>query len=357
MDIDLLSRMVKEAIIDRDRVALPGLGTFVAEMMPATFSDKGYTINPPYRRLYFRPRPDEDDSLVKIYSASNHISPDLAEKILADFLSELGQVLMEKKVVVFPGLGRLRATKENTFFFVPDEDLEIYSEGFGLEPVSLKSHNETREQLSAAVESLKSIIQPDETMTADSEAPQAEAPEQEEEESAAEATVPVEASGEAEQESEAPQAEAPKQEEAESVVEAAVPVEASGEAEQESEAPQAEAPEQEEAESVVEAAVLVETASDAEPEPEESQADEPEQKEPELATESTAPSEAGNVSNQEHGKKKISLGKPAIAAIIAISVVVVLFVVYIVLNLIFPGIFDHILYSKDQLQILEFFSE
>lgn len=322
MDIDLLSRMVKEAIIDRDRVALPGLGTFVAEMMPATFSDKGYTINPPYRRLYFRPRPDEDDSLVKIYSASNHISPDLAEKILADFLSELGQVLMEKKVVVFPGLGRLRATKENTFFFVPDEDLEIYSEGFGLEPVSLKSHNESREQLSAAVESLKSIIQPDETMTAESEAPQAEAPEQEEEESAAEAAA-LEASGEAEQESEAPQAEAPKQEEAESVVEAAV----------------------------------LEAASDAEPEPEESQSDEPEQKEPELATESTAPSEAGNVSNQEHGKKKISLGKPAIAAIIAISVVVVLFVVYIVLNLIFPGIFDHILYSKDQLQILEFFSE
>ena len=326
MDIDLLSRMVKEAIIDRDRVALPGLGTFVAEMMPATFSDKGYTINPPYRRLYFRPRPDEDDSLVKIYSDSNNISPDLAEKILADFLSELGQVLREKKVVVFPGLGRLRATKENTFFFVPDEDLEIYSEGFGLEPVSLKSHNETREQLSAAVESLKSIIQSDE-----SEVPQSEAPEQKEEKSAAEAAVPVEASGEAEPESDAPQSEAPEQKEAESAVEAAVPVEASGEAEPESDAPQSEAPEQKEAESAAEAAVPVEASGEAEPEAEES--------------------------NQEHGKKKISLGKPAIAAIIAISVVVVLFVVYIVLNLIFPGIFDHILYSKDQLQILEFFSE
>ena len=341
MDIDLLSRMVKEAIIDRDRVALPGLGTFVAEMMPATFSDKGYTINPPYRRLYFRPRPDEDDSLVKIYSDSNNISPDLAEKILADFLSELGQVLREKKVVVFPGLGRLRATKENTFFFVPDEDLEIYSEGFGLEPVSLKSHNETREQLSAAVESLKSIIQPDKTMTAESEAPQSEAPEQKEEESAAEAMVPVEASGEAEPESEESQSEAPEQKEAEP----------------ESEESQSEAPEQKEAESAAEATVPVEAASEAEPDSEESQSDEPEQKESELATESTAPSEAGNVSNQEHGKKKISLGKPAIAAIIAISVVVVLFVVYIVLNLIFPGIFDHILYSKDQLQILEFFSE
>lgn len=305
MDIDLLSRMVKEAIIDRDRVALPGLGTFVAEMMPATFSDKGYTINPPYRRLYFRPRPDEDDSLVKIYSASNNISPDLAEKILADFLSELGQVLREKKVVVFPGLGRLRATKENTFFFVPDEDLEIYSEGFGLEPVSLKSHNETREQLSAAVESLKSIIQSDES----------EAPERKE----------------AEPESEESQSEAPEQKEEESAAEAMVPVEASGEAEPESEALQTEAPEQKEEESAAEATVPMETSGEAEPESEES--------------------------DQEHGKKKISLGKPAIAAIIAISVIVVLFVVYIVLNLIFPGIFDHILYSKDQLQILEFFSE
>ena len=97
---------------------------------------------------------------------------------------------------------------------------------------------------------------------------------------------------------------------------------------------------------------------------EESQSDEPEQKEAESAAEAAVPVEAASEaepeaeeSNQEHGKKRISLGKPAIAAIIAISVVVVLFVVYIVLNLIFPGIFDHILYSKDQLQILEFFSE
>ena len=39
MDIDLLSKMVKEVILDRDKVVLPGLGTFVAEMVPATFSD------------------------------------------------------------------------------------------------------------------------------------------------------------------------------------------------------------------------------------------------------------------------------------------------------------------------------
>ena len=158
MDIDLLSRMVKELILDQDRVVLPGLGTFVAEMVPAAFSDRGYTVNPPYRKLYFRHRLDEDNSLARLYSISNNISLELAESILTDFLNELRQVLKEKKVVVFPGLGRLRATKENNFFFVPDEDLDIYPEGIGLEPVSMKTHQESGKELTEAVENLMSII-------------------------------------------------------------------------------------------------------------------------------------------------------------------------------------------------------
>lgn len=158
MDIDLLSKMVKELILDLDRVILPGLGSFVAEIVPSTFSDKGYTINPPYRRLYFRAKPDAGDDLVKLYSSSNNVKPEMAERIIVDFISELKSVLYEKKTVVFPGLGRLRATKENHLFFVADENLDIYPEGFGLEPISLKTHHETPEQVTAVVEDLKSFI-------------------------------------------------------------------------------------------------------------------------------------------------------------------------------------------------------
>ena len=158
MDIDLLSKMVKELILDQDRVVLPGLGSFVAEIVPATFSDKGYTINPPYRRLFFRAKPDEGDDLTSFYASFNKVAPELAERIIRDFLAELKAVLYEKKTVVFPGLGRLRATKENHLFFVADEDLDIYPEGFGLEPVSLKTHKETPEQVAAAVVGLKSML-------------------------------------------------------------------------------------------------------------------------------------------------------------------------------------------------------
>lgn len=164
MDIDLLSKMVKELILDTDKVTLPGLGSFVAEMVPATFSDKGYTINPPYRRLYFRAKPDEGSELVAFYASSNDVELELADRIIRDFLSELKTVLHGKKIVVFPGLGRLRATKENNLFFVADEDLDIYPAGFGLEPISLKTHQESREQVAAAVSGLKSIISPSENV-------------------------------------------------------------------------------------------------------------------------------------------------------------------------------------------------
>ena len=158
MDIDLLSKMVKELILDNDRVVLPGLGSFVAEIVPSTFSDKGYTINPPYRRLFFRSKPDEGEKLVKFYAESNNVELEIAERIIKDFVAELKSVLHTKKTVVFPGLGRLRATKENNIFFVADEDLDIYPAGFGLEPISLKTHVETPQEVAAVVEELKEII-------------------------------------------------------------------------------------------------------------------------------------------------------------------------------------------------------
>ena len=158
MDIDLLSKMVKELILDNDRVVLPGLGCFVAEIVPSTFSDKGYTINPPYRRLFFRAKPDQGDALTRFYAATNNVEMEIADKILIDFVSELKTILYSKKTVIFPGLGRLRATKENNVFFVADEDLDIYPAGFGLEPISLKTHQESAEEVTAAVQGLKQML-------------------------------------------------------------------------------------------------------------------------------------------------------------------------------------------------------
>ena len=158
MEIELLSKMVKEIILEADSVTLPGLGSFVAEVVPSSFSDRGYTINPPYRRLYFSPKEGSDTLLVDFYSRSNNIGRDDATRIVVSFLQQLKNELKESKAVVFPGLGRLRATRQNNFFFVSDEDLDIYPYGFGLSAVSLKTHKETDAEVSTAVADLAAII-------------------------------------------------------------------------------------------------------------------------------------------------------------------------------------------------------
>lgn len=140
MDIELLSKMIVELVRVHDTVTLPGLGSFVSSGMPASFSDKGFTINPPYRKLSFVPGESGDRYLAELYSGSNGIDIAAGESILKAFLLETKEALKQQKSIALPGLGRLRATRDNKFFFVEDADAKIGFEEFGLEPVSLKNH-------------------------------------------------------------------------------------------------------------------------------------------------------------------------------------------------------------------------
>ena len=158
MDIELLSKMIAELVPDHNEVGLPGLGTFVSEFVPASFTDRGYTITPPYKRVTFVPGAVTNNSLVELYARSNGLSEDQARAALKSFLEETKKVLLDRKTVVFPGLGRLRATRQNNIFFITDEALDIYPEGFGLEPVSLKNHEETPAEVHHVVESLAGIM-------------------------------------------------------------------------------------------------------------------------------------------------------------------------------------------------------
>ena len=53
MEIKLFSKCIKELIVENDRVDVPYLGIFTAEMVPASYSDRQTTIHPPYRKMAF----------------------------------------------------------------------------------------------------------------------------------------------------------------------------------------------------------------------------------------------------------------------------------------------------------------
>lgn len=143
MNISLFSRTIKELILENDRVGVPEVGHFVAEMMPASFSDRRTMINPPYRRMSFSKKDEvtaaeKDLFLNKMEELSGLPSAEVVEKYY-NFIKGFISNLESEKVIDMPSLGRMHATSRNEYFFVADEDLDIYPDGIGLTPVSVKA--------------------------------------------------------------------------------------------------------------------------------------------------------------------------------------------------------------------------
>ena len=338
MDIALLADMVKELILDNEEVALPGLGTFVTEVVPASFSDRGYTINPPYRRLSFRERQGSDDMLAQLYSKANGTDLETSRKIISGFAAGVKGDLTKKKAVVFPGLGRLRATKENAFFFIPDEDLEIFPYGFGLQPVSLKTHEETPEEVYDAVEKLSAIVDAPEPEVKVPEPVVKSVPEQEER--------PIELVSPA---SAAPEPPAPAAESMEKTEpEPPAPPE-----ETEKTAPAApETPASPEE---------TEKTASAAPEPPAPAADSTEKTEPEPPappeeTEKTASAAPATPATPEAQKVRKRDGRriTRIAAACVVGTALLLFVIFIILSRAAPSFTDSLLYTPEELEIINY---
>ena len=314
MDIELLSRMVGELIVKHDQVGLPGVGTFVAEMVPATFSDKGYTINPPYRRLSFYPGRLEDSLLIDLYAESNHIARDAAKAYITQYLAELKAILEERKTIALPGLGRLRATRENTFFFIADEGLDIFPAGVGLQPVSLKTHVLQEEPVVIDV--------PVPTITAEPEPVEIPEPISQEPEPAEEEPV-----------AEEPIAEEPETEPETETVEA--PEAAPAEPETEPEMETAEEPEPE-------------ATEDAEPA--EEQTEEPAE-EAEAKTDWQAADWTQEEQPEPEEKAPTHWG---VTLLVLLLVALLLFGAFILVSRLSPGSTDFLLYSPEELEILNY---
>lgn len=392
MDIDLLSKMVKELILDNDEVSLPGVGSFVAELVPSSFSDKGYTINPPYKRLSFRKKADVSDNvLIDFYAKSNNVDRETASKIVIDFLSEMQKVLELRKSIVFPGLGKLRATKENIFFFVADEDLDIYPEGFGLEPISLKTHEETPAEVSATIAALQDILNPEETegQSGSGEQPEAESGSEEPSEAVSGPEDAPEVTGggqpesslEAENESdnEQPEQQATAEEsDHQSENESQHDEESEQETVQHVEASSSEDAPEVTGDGQPESSLEVEAESDSELQPEqqataeesghqsenesqseaESEQENEPQQEPEPDNEPDVPVEQNNSNEPEQprtepAKKSRKGWKALIWTAVAIAALAVTFIVgFVILAHIAPDFIDSILYTQEELEII-----
>lgn len=143
MTLELFSSLLEEFISNNDTVVVPGLGVFKATVHSASISDKGFTINPPFRKLDFSPEQDalsvQTPSFITLYAEAAKVSREDIQRELTEIIELINSILEEEAVLELPGLGKLRTLENGKVFFIMDREADIFPEGFGLESVSLKN--------------------------------------------------------------------------------------------------------------------------------------------------------------------------------------------------------------------------
>lgn len=141
MVLETLSGLIIQLVVENGRVMLPQLGAFMRETVPASFSDRGFTLLPPYRRLVFRESQGDGTLLCEALSRREKVSLSRAQAELESCVTALKMQLDEQNQAEIPGLGRLKRTASGGLLFVQDEDLDVSGEWMALDAVSLKSQN------------------------------------------------------------------------------------------------------------------------------------------------------------------------------------------------------------------------
>ena len=159
------SRLIRTQLLKRNRVSLPGLGSFIAEDQPATFSDEGRLMIAPTRTVTFSVKETWNDEVIEqVYAAelegamleldddeTTRESPpgmdggasklflEQAKRDVALFVSAVESQLRNSGAFNFPGLGTMTIEgKRGEITFLQSADCDLAPDGFGLTPVSVK---------------------------------------------------------------------------------------------------------------------------------------------------------------------------------------------------------------------------
>lgn len=148
MDKALFSSMVKELLLRDGYAELPGLGTLHFIVCPASFSDRGFTLNPPFKKLVFSSdgnsaagtfAVEKPSELSSLYSAANEMPLQGSIIAIGEFIEELKSSVTPTQDFELPFLGKFRRMRDGSLFFVQGQDVSLCPSFDNLPAVSLKT--------------------------------------------------------------------------------------------------------------------------------------------------------------------------------------------------------------------------
>jgi hypothetical protein len=160
MDSNTIVILLKELIMECNRVSLPCLGSFLSEYSPAAISEG--KIYPPSKAIVFRQNEIwNDEKLENRIAQVNNISIGVAKEELAFWIDNVCVLLATGEEVLLPDLGRLYVSGQAKLIFEQNSE-NLLMESFGLEPVdiqtSILTENENQQDVPVRKNSNRALV-------------------------------------------------------------------------------------------------------------------------------------------------------------------------------------------------------
>ena len=139
MDINLLSKLIKESLFDQDRVVISGIGYFTTEQIAAKFSEDGKSILPPHLKISFIfDKTISDDHLKKLYIHKADAKSEEAAAQWESFMEEFKENLKKEGKIEIPQIGELFYNGNNNLEFSTHDNGTLFQTVYGLEQIPIK---------------------------------------------------------------------------------------------------------------------------------------------------------------------------------------------------------------------------
>lgn len=144
MQIDIPSHIEKLLFL-HEALVIPGFGGFTATRTPATADYVGGTVSSPSKTLSFSENLTIDDGiLVSDITLTHGLSTEDAQKVVAEFVEKMQNLLTQREIVTLPGVGRLYKNYVQKIQFLPDAT-NFNAASYGLPPLQFSPIARSRE--------------------------------------------------------------------------------------------------------------------------------------------------------------------------------------------------------------------
>ncbi len=110
---------IKDLLLKRDGLVIPGLGSFIAEYKSSEIDQTGKKLFPPKKQISFNPSitRDDDHILANSLMSEENISFDEAYKAINEQVENIKQTLQSNKKFEIPGMGTFTLDENNNIRF------------------------------------------------------------------------------------------------------------------------------------------------------------------------------------------------------------------------------------------------